>query len=239
MRSHRGFTLVELLVALSVSALLTTLVYGVIVLGQRSAQAVSDRASESEQMLIGWQFIDAAVAQAQPVSDPNDPDNPIGFAGTQDRLSFVADQPAYLGPGGLTRLTLERRDRDGVDALVLLRERFTSNPDEQPGEPLEATLVEDLESFRLSYFGSPEEDQPASWVSDWNGRDTLPGLVEIHVKPSGRPAWPVLVARPIAGVETAGLDETLDEGEAPLPGELLDDPVDELFEDDGNDPLDS
>jgi general secretion pathway protein J len=239
MSSQRGFTLVELLVALSVSALLTTLVYGVIVLGQRSAQAVSDRASESEQMLIGWQFIDAAVAQAQPVSDPNDPDNPIGFSGTPDRLSFVADQPAYLGPGGLTRLTLETRDRAGVDALILIRERFISSPDQQAGEPLEATLVEDLESFRLSYFGSPEEDRPANWLSDWNGRDTLPGLVEIHVKPRGRPAWPVLVARPIAGVETAGLDEVLDEGDEPLPGELLDDPVDELFEGADDDPLDA
>jgi prepilin-type N-terminal cleavage/methylation domain-containing protein len=241
MRSQRGFTLVELLVALSVSVLLTTLVYGAIVLSQRSAQAVHDHASRSEQMLIGWQFIDAAIAQAQPVADPNEPDNPTSFAGAQDRLSFVADQPSYLGPGGLIRFRLEARDQGEVDALVLVRQRFTQNRDEPPAEASEATLVDDLEYFRLSYFGNPEDDERASWLAEWNERELLPSLVEIRVKPRGAPAWPVLVARPIAGVETAGLDPVRDEDEdaQEVPDERLDEAPEELFDGEIDEPLDS
>ena len=40
MRRQRGFTLVEILVAISVAALLVSLVYGIVRIGQRSAGAI-------------------------------------------------------------------------------------------------------------------------------------------------------------------------------------------------------
>lgn len=232
MTMQRGFTLVELLVALSVSALLISLVYGVVVLAQRSALSVNERAAQSEQMRIGWQFIDAAIARAQPVNDPANEENPIGFIGTEDRLSFVADQPGFLGPGGLTRITLEGRDTAESQALVIIRERFTPNPteDETDEAPPEATLVDRLERLEFAYFGSTEEDAEASWMARWDQRDTLPGLIEVRVKPADAPAWPVLVARPMAGTETAGLEDPEDAEGEPLPDERLEAPEDEDLE---------
>lgn len=232
MTGQRGFTLVDLLVALSVSALLISLVYGVVVLAQRSALSVNDRAAQSEQMRIGWQFIDAAIARAEPVNDPVNEESPIGFVGMEDRLSFIADQPGFLGPGGLTRITLESRDTGGSQALVIIRERFTPNPreDEAAATPPQATLVDRLERFELAYFGSTDDDTEARWMARWEQRDTLPGLIEVRVKPADAPAWPILVSRPMAGSETAGLEDPEAPDGEPSPDERFEEPEDEDLE---------
>ena len=44
------------------------------------------------------------------------------------------------------------------------------------------------------------------WLDRWEGQALLPGLIEIRIVPSGAPAWPVLIGRPMAGSETAGLE---------------------------------
>lgn len=230
MNRCRGFTLVEMLVALSVSAVLISLVYGVVVLAQRSTLAVNDRAAQSEQMRIGWQYIDAAIARAQPVNDPDDEDNPIGFVGDGDRLTFIADQPGYLGPGGLTRITLERRDTGDSDALILVREPFDYGTSESGTDASEAILVDRLDSLQLAYYGTLDDDEEPAWLNRWEGQAFLPGLIEIRVVPSGAPAWPILIGRPMTGSETAGLAAPVDEDGEPLPEELLETPDDELME---------
>jgi general secretion pathway protein J len=236
MRRQQGFTLLELLVALSVSALMITLVYGAIVLTQRSAQSVNDRAEQSEVMRIGWRFIDEALARALPVEDPDDTNGLLAFAGREDRLMFVTDQAPYLAPGGLARITIAAREADDRNTLVLSRERFGSNVTDSSEEPLEATLVDDLEYLRLAYFGETEEEETGSWQPTWEDRELLPGLVEIRIKPTGSSAWPVLIARPMAGIATASIDPEL-EGEAEdIPVELLEEePPEELFEGEGFD----
>ncbi len=239
MNRQKGFTLVELLVALSVSALLISLVYGVVVIGQRSVHSVGARAAESEQMRIGWQFIDAAITRAQPVNDPQDDDNPTGFVGDEQRLSFIADQPAYLGPGGLTRITLEVRDVDEHDALIIIREPFSLTPTEGNDDPPEAILVDRLSRLEIGYFGITEEDTEPAWLTRWEQQNTLPGLVKIRVTPHGAPAWPVLVARPMGGAPGARLDVPVDEEGEPLPQELLEEFDDDLLDDVVEPPLDA
>lgn len=199
-RTQRGFTLVEVLVALSVSALLIGLVYGVVVLGQRSTQAVEKRAADAEVMRIGWHYLHDAITRIRPVSNPLDRDDTTGFDGTAERLVFVADQPAYIGPGGLTRIVIEVRDEDGVDSLVLTRDVFDPGfADDESKTTQQAVLIDDLELLQIRYFGAGEDSESAAWVDSWQDAPSLPSLVEIRVTPRGGSAWPLLIAHPIAG----------------------------------------
>ena len=198
--NSNGFTLVEMLVALSVAALLVSLVYGAVRIGQRSAQAVDRQAESSEIMRIGWQFLHDAITRARSVLDPDDPANRTGFRGTSDRLQFIADIPSWVGIGGMMRIRLGSEATADGEQLVLSRERIDKNPVTQSeGVAERAVLVEHLDRIQISYLGPASAGQTPEWQSDWDHASLLPNLVSVTVTPVHGQAWPVLVARPTTG----------------------------------------
>jgi general secretion pathway protein J len=219
MNGQRGFTLVEMLVAISVAALLVSLVYGAVRVGQRSARAMEVRTEDTEAMRIGWQFLHDAVSRARPVSDPRETENQTGFYGSADKLEFVADMPAYVGLGGLIRIRLASTATHEADQLLLTRERFDKSLPEATIDGIEeAVLVEDLDKLQIAYFGQVERTASPAWHSRWSSPDTLPNLVSISVVPAEGRAWPILIARPLTGTTP------LDDGELPDDAESFNDP---------------
>ena len=205
-RLQRGFTVVEMLVAIAVAGLLVSLVYGAIRVGQRSVSALDSRVQQSELMRIGWQFIHSAIAHAGPAVDPARPQNRTGFEGTPDRLVFVANMPSYVGIEGPARITLGRAAKTGADQLLLTRERLDEESTATGAAQIEqAVLVERLDELRIEYFGQLERGVLPSWQSLWSNPRRLPNLIRIHIRPAGAPAWPLLTAAPKNG--TAPLDE--------------------------------
>jgi len=204
-RRQRGFTLVEMLVALSVAALLVSLVYGSVRVGQRSAAALGVQTEEAEVMRIGWQFLHDALAQARPVADPDNPGDRTGFRGEPERLSFVADMPAYIGIGGPMRIGLNAMATADGYQLRLTRRRLDETQVSASEEPREqAVLVEDLDRLAIAYFGQQARSAAPTWHSSWDSTGNLPNLIRISVKPAGAPSWPVLIASPLTGTEPMG-----------------------------------
>jgi len=195
-----GFTLVEILVALSVSALLVSLVYGAVRVGQRSARALGVHTTQAEVMRIGWQFLHNALTQARPVPDPSDVQNRTSFEGAAHSLSFVADMPAHMGLGGLMQITLEIEETPAGRQLVLSRRRIGTPPQDDSVES--AVLVEDIDTLSITYFGQAKGDGVPNWYGNWDdSHRTLPNLLQISVKPTDGPAWPELIASPMMGAE--------------------------------------
>ncbi len=216
-RAH-GFTLVEMLVALSVAALLVSLVYGAIRVGQRSAQALDRQVEQGEVMRIGWRFIHEAISRAGPAADPARPDVRTGFEGASDRLVFVADIVSYVGIEGTTRITIGRVATDDGDQLVLTRQHLDDEPAADAAQLEQAVLVDRLEELRIDYFGQIERGVDPAWHTSWDNARTLPNLVQIRVEPADGAAWPVLTAAPQEG--TAPLDDSVLPGDGAVEGQL-------------------
>ena len=216
MSRQRGFTLVEVLVGLSVAALLFGLVYGTVRLGQRSAGGLNEQVAENEVMRIGWQFLHDAIGRARPMPRiaRGAEQNVTGFAGERDALAFVADMPSYAGLGGLMTISLGIETRAGTSSLVLSRQRFDRLGRDTDAETSErAVLVEDLDKVRIRYFGKYERDDSPDWYTNWQDLPTLPNLIEISIRPNDKPAWPLLIARPSTG--TTPLEDWLPNEDTP------------------------
>ena len=222
-RTHGGFTLVEILVALSVAALLVSLVYGAVRVGQRSARALGVQTEQAEVMRIGWQFLHNAIAQARPVADPARPGNRTGFQGTQESLDFIANMPAHVGIGGLMRIGLSTRMTPEGYQLVLTRgrlEQSVSSVSIETGE--QAVLVDRLDGLQIAYFGRSEDDTIPAWQTAWDDPQALPNLVWISVKPAGTAAWPMLIASPLMGAQPLGENaQASEEAATAAPGAVV------------------
>ena len=196
-RAHRGFTLIEVLLA-------TALLVGGLALAfatVRSALAISQRgeqmAAHNERMRAVEGFLRRRLSMAMlTATTPPDPTRePMYFLGEPQHMVFVSDLPGYLGRGGPYVHELQVRgsgDAQRLDlALTLVQngERIEENPPRAP-----EALADALRAVSFRYRGiDPRNGQLGEWQDRWEDTRRLPSLVSISVTPRQGPAWPPMV----------------------------------------------
>ncbi len=189
-----GFTLLEVLAALALLALLLVGVYSGIRTASHSVRAGTAAVERLDAVRSAQQFLRSELAQAMTAQLAKNPDNdePIFFKGDARSMSFVAPLPGYLGKLGPQAQMLELVDNGkGGQRLQV---RFALLP--PSGEPLPAgppqVLLEDVREGRFQYRGLDARGRVGPWRADWPGGDHLPQLVRIDLKLPDAGYWPQL-----------------------------------------------
>lgn len=191
-RAH-GFTLLEVLAALALLALLLVGVYSGVRTATRSVQAGSAAVERLDAVRSAQQFLRRELAQAMTQQlAKNAIDEPIFFRGTARSMSFVAPLPGYLGKLGPQAQTLELVDNGkGGQRLQI---RFALLP--PSGQPLAPgapqVLLDDVRDGQFRYRGLDARGRATDWRDDWPQGDHLPQLVRIELRLPGTGYWPQL-----------------------------------------------
>ena len=196
--AQQGFTLVELLVGLTLLGFIMVAVTGGLRIGLIGADRVTERAANGDVLRGVHAFLRDRLQAARPIRwTREDGRNVVAFEGTQDRLSFVADMPSYPDIGGLYELTLLHQGRDLVLARVLTDGRglgFT-----REGAVTEV-VADDVGGLRFAYFGRLGGRGVPSWHDTWSDARTLPDLIRVEIGPGAdRRNWPAIVVAPRLG----------------------------------------
>lgn len=199
----RGFTLVELLVALTLLGLLMVALFGGLQLGARAWETTGERLDDSARLQLVQDFLRTRISQTYPLeTDGAAGSTGLVFSGAPDRLAFVTVLPQHLAPGlHLLALGLVERD-DRLHLLLTWRPLAPENEaeDENGAAASERILLHDIAGLELAYFGAVGATEPPAWYSSWDGTVLrLPELIRLRVSfPAGdRRHWPDLVVRPM------------------------------------------
>ena len=155
-RRQAGFTLVELLVAMTLLAFLSVALFGGLRFGARSWEAVVDSSAERDRIASTQTFLRDRLGQLT-VPGPAglrqfDADGRLD--GGPERVEFVAPWLSALSLGGLYRFTLWHDDA-GDGRLMLLWAPAEADPDalEELGDLAgERVLLDGVAEFSLSYL---------------------------------------------------------------------------------------
>ena len=193
-----GFTLVELLLALTLMSMLLALAYG----GLRAATRATDRGQtileDSSRIRMAHQFVHRQLNQVLPLAfeQSEDGDERTVFMGTPDRIRFVAPMPGYLGFGGpqVQELAIMRGD-DHLE-LVLSHALLQGFEESLLYERLPILLLEHIESASFSFLGLDEEGELAGWTSTWETPGVLPESIALDIEFTDEVyiQWPMLTA---------------------------------------------
>lgn len=193
MSRAKGFSLLEVLAALALLALLLLGVYSGVSMTTASVRRGTlaiDRLDEvrSARELLRRELSEA-TALPWAVSDAR---RPMVFAGRSDTLRFVAPLPGYLGKRGAQVLTLHLRDEaDGTQTLEMAFAPLPMSASPLPPAAPEA-LLKGLHGMRFRYAASD-----GAWTDTWGDRTVLPALVQIDTGGQARePEWPTLTVAP-------------------------------------------
>lgn len=203
----RGFTLVELVAALTLFALLTAIAFGIMGSATRAAASGERLADSVERVRVAQEFLRRQIALALPLAFASDPASgaPVIFEGDSRELRFVAQMPGHLGEGG-PRRQLIRLERDGR-AMALVFRHLPLHPAEEDSriedtEPV--VLLAGIRDGGFRYRGLDGAAEPGEWRDRWEESAQPPVWVELQLELDPevhRTIWPpLLVALQIDGV---------------------------------------
>jgi general secretion pathway protein J len=191
-----GFTLLEILVAVTVLGLLVIgLTQGVRTgLNLWNAQTrrnatiaeLDATARVLRNVLTSIPILPAGASGTAPLA--------IGFKGEPTRITFVGELPTGLGASQRADITIELKLGRVLMAWVPHRHETPAGP---PPAPTETELIGNVDDLQFAYWGTPNPNSAPAWLTQWDG-PALPGLVRIRLGlAKGDPRrWPDLIVTP-------------------------------------------
>jgi general secretion pathway protein J len=181
-----GFTLIEVVMALAIFALMGGILYGAFSLGH-SAVAKSDaNATRSQKQRAIADLLGSYVRSGFPYRETAQ-SQAISFAGESDSLTFVSAYSQGMGGRGMAKITIAKEDDGKGQASLQLTETAPVRFGADGGQRHSIVLQANLREFRLAYLDPQAEDE--KWEDRWDGseRGKLPRAVRFsYLDESGK-----------------------------------------------------
>ena len=210
--SEAGFTLVEMLVAMVIFAMLAVAGVGLLRASVDTQAAIDNRLDgiNAQERVAALFTADLGQATARPQVGLGE-SRQLSFIGTPSSVSLM--RGGWANPDGLPRSSLQRVEWTGSQSNVSrIAHLFLDGSD--PGQP--AIIQRDVETFTLRYRRAD-----GSWTESFSSteREMLPTAVEMTARASGGLPLVVVAALPPRGLEPE--DKTADGAPAPAGEETV------------------
>ena len=175
-----GFTLIEVVLALSIFALIGAILYGAFSLGN-AALTKSQASFEKNQKLRSLADLLGSYIRSSYPYRASAQDQTIFYQGEGDSLTFISSFSLSLGGRGMAKIHIYREGDSSKDGILKLEEetpvRFDDGAEESQRDSV--TLQAGVDSFQISYLDSQSEDE--KWEERWDGqeRGILPRAVRL------------------------------------------------------------
>lgn len=201
-RRERGFTLLELLIAITLFGLIMALLFGGLRFSTRVWEAGAKNVGESVEIRVVQAFIRREISQVYAVASPvKGAGIRTAFEGAPKSMTFAALLPAHLGLGGFYLIGIGADGDGGERRLVITWRPIKLGIEEAPseGEMGKTVLVERISDVTFSYYGPNEQGLPPHWRDRWEEAEAPPSLVRVGVEffDDDRRSWPDLVVAPM------------------------------------------
>ena len=199
-RRVAGFTLVELMVALLLLALMSSILYGSLSLSATSWDRGEAKAEQAGDMRQTGEFLRQALAAEHPLRLRKAPDQPLYFAGANDSLAFAGATPGRVG-GGIYYFRIALAPSGESSKLLLSRtipDYTALKPPSFDGADA-SVLADGIAQLKFSYFGRDPDAADVvdpTWRDHWDDPQILPLLIRMEVRTAQGTSWPPLVVEP-------------------------------------------
>ncbi len=206
-RAQSGFTLIELVVAVTLLAIMMMLLYSGLAFALRSWDAGDANGRRVADRRIAENFLRRELTELFPMRWKDPLILRLALDGKADSLRFTSSRPAGISAGGLSLVGLDVEADAQRRVHHLVMRRAMPDYDAKDFAPLEQAeriiLLENIGSVTFGYFGAENDFTEPRWEDTWKYPGRVPLLVRMRVKDADGTLLPELVVR-LALAEEAG-----------------------------------
>jgi len=184
LKNRRGFTLVELLIAITLSIVIFIILLAAMRLGYKSQATGAERSEQAQKVRIICDRIAWLLRGTYPFYFKKLDKQKLFFEGKSEQAGFVTSSVDTYGSGpedqgGLKWVSIFT-DKEGLkmrEKVYFLEDVF----DDSGGKIY--LLDPDVNKIAFEYLDIPEGETQGSWVSEWDPEDkeTLPAAVKVQM----------------------------------------------------------
>jgi prepilin-type N-terminal cleavage/methylation domain-containing protein len=195
MKHTRGFTLIELIIGMTLLGFILALLFGGFRLASTSWNVIEDRAERAADEQAGHALIRRLITYVLPLHSKQLTDQRLTFTGGPNVLRMTTPLP-QLGLR-VVELAIEPEELSGKSEnnrsglrVVLRNGPLRYDIDNFMDTPVDAQghlVLGNLNEATFNYFGIGKPTEPAQWFDQWLNSDRFPALVRVHLVPKHSP----------------------------------------------------
>lgn len=174
-KTSNGFTLLELLVSITILSLIITISYSALRMGTRSWDASIVKIEANTKKRSALALIKNKIEHIYPIVWNVDARQVLAFEGSEDSLRFIAPSPQGRELGEYFEYLFIANRNQSETSLELYFEPHYPGTDEftvSDSSPYREILSQ-LNSARFSYFGKPDMNSQEDWYTEWNSESSI------------------------------------------------------------------
>ena len=206
----RGFTLIEMVVALALLGTMMLLMYSGLTFGLRGWDAADTNGRRTADRRIAENFLRREIGETFPMRFKDPMTLKVAFEGKENRLRFVSSRPAGISAFGLSLVGLEIETDDIKRTRNLVMRRAMPDDEAKDFAPLDkgerTVLFEGVDAVVFEYFGSENDFTDPKWVEAWDFAGRVPQLIRIRIRTADGGSLPEMVVRLMLSEEAGCLE---------------------------------
>jgi general secretion pathway protein J len=171
-----GFTLLELIISITLVAIIVLIISVAANLGYRSFNTGEKKMNAVERLRSSLTIIDAQIQSGVPLTLEEGGVKQYYFAGEQDSLKFSTNYSIWGGQRGYVIVNY-RVDTDDRGKRTLFASEYKVGMENQK----ETKLLEGFDEITFDYYKQDATEEEGEWITQWVGEEMMPVKIRINL----------------------------------------------------------